>query len=116
MIKAKFEKESYATKGGRAKVKTDIEMKVTLGVVRDELIKGIIKMIRAFFREKDLKKESCMEFVRLLTDVLEEEFLKEGKKNNSKKGWSYASKSIYNDMFDSNSNSGSCNIYDKSCK
>ena len=81
MIKAKFEKESYAIKGARAKVKADIEMKGTLGVVRDELIEGIIKMIRAFFREKNLKKGSCMEFVRFLIDVLEEEFLKEEGKN-----------------------------------
>ncbi len=38
-------------------------------------------MIKAKF-----EKESCMEFVRFLTDVLEEEFLKEGRKNNSKRG------------------------------
>ncbi len=86
MIKAKFEKEFYATKGGRTKVKTDIEMKGTLGTVKDELIKGIVKMIRTFFREKDLKKESCMEFVRFLIDVLEEEFLKEEVKNKKRTG------------------------------
>ncbi len=86
MIKAKFEKESYALKGGRAKVKTDIEMKGTLGVVRDELIEGIIKMIRVFFREKNFKKDSCMEFVRFLIDVLEEEFLKEEVKNKKRTG------------------------------
>lgn len=32
------------------------------------------------------------------------------------RGRSYTSKSIYSDMFDSNNNSGSCNIYDKCCK
>ena len=86
MIKAKFEKESYAIKGARAKVEADIEMKGTFGVVRDELIEGIIKMIRAFFREKNFKKSSCMEFVRFLIDVLEEEFLKEEGKNKKRTG------------------------------
>ena len=79
MIKAKFQKESFA-KGENAKVQTSIEVNGTFGAVMDELIMGIVQMTKEVLKKLNFREESYTGVVRLLIDTLEDEFL-ENKEN-----------------------------------